>query len=323
MSKHIPSRLESRIARDILELIRSEDLQPGHRLREQSLADRFGVSRTPVRTALHLLARSGALVFVPRRGFALARPAEEVVEAEATLTPSAGEALYERLAADHLSGALAQSFTETELVRRYGVSRTVVLAALARMAEEGLVERGKGRDWRFRPTLDTGASRAQSYAFRLIVEPASILLPTFRAQRAGLNRMRERHERLLRSRRPPRSQELFDLDADFHEMIARFSGNLFCLSAIHNQNQLRRLVEYSGYDDRRRIKAWIGEHLAVIEALSRNAREEAAGLLRRHLVKARRQPVRIGRLRRAQREARAAAAALTPPRRATGGRRPR
>lgn len=324
MSKHVPSRLESQIARDILELIRSQDWPPGHRLREQILADRFGVSRTPVRTALHLLARSGALRFEPRRGFALARPADELVEAGAALTPSANEALYRRLATDHLGGAIGRSFTETELVRRYAVSRTLLLAVLARMAEEGLVERGKGREWRFRPTLDSRAAHAQSYAFRLLLEPAAMLLPTFRAGRPALLRMRQRHDRLLKSPRPRRSQELFDLDADFHEMIARFSGNPFCRSAVHNQNQLRRLVEYSGYGNHRRVKAWIGEHLAVIDALLRNEMDAAAALLRRHLANARRQPVHIPRRRRPQfaEPPREAAASVSPARRAKD-RRPR
>lgn len=322
MSKHVPSRLESQIARDILELIRTQDLQPGYRLREQSLADRFGVSRTPVRVALHLLARSGALASAPRRGFILIRSAEDAIGAAARLTPSTSEALYRRLATEHLAGDLGPTFTETELTRRYGVSRTVLLAVLARLAEDGLVERGKGREWRFRPTLDTRAAHAQSYAFRAMLEPASILLPGFRTNRSVLLRMRQRHERLLRPRGAGRSQQLFELDADFHEMIARFSRNPFCLSAVRNQNQLRRLVEYSGYDNRRRITAWIGEHLAVIDALLLDAREDAASLLRRHLANAARQPVRIPKRRQAI-GGREAAASLTPARRSGGGRRRR
>jgi len=320
MSKQVPSRLEAQIARDILELIASQDLQPGHRLREQAMANRFGVSRTPVRVALHLLARSGVLATAPRRGFMLAGPAEQVVGA-ARLTPSASDALYRRLATDHLAGELGPAFTETGLVRRYGVSRTLLLAVLARLAEDGLVERGKGREWRFRPTLDTRAAHAQSYAFRAMLEPGAILLPSFRAKRSVLQDMRQRHERLLQSRAAVHSQQLFELDADFHEMIARFSHNPFCLSVMRNQNQLRRLVEYSGYDNRRRVKAWLGEHLAVIDALLRGARDEAAALLRGHLANAARQPVHIATARQADRGR--AAAALNPPRRKEDGRRRR
>lgn len=43
-------------------------LRPGERLDEQSLASRFGVSRTPIREALMQLASSGLVELQPRRG---------------------------------------------------------------------------------------------------------------------------------------------------------------------------------------------------------------------------------------------------------------
>ncbi|WP_127090891.1 GntR family transcriptional regulator [Aquabacter cavernae] len=43
-------------------------LRPGQRLDEASLAERFGVSRTPIREALILLAASGLVEIRPRRG---------------------------------------------------------------------------------------------------------------------------------------------------------------------------------------------------------------------------------------------------------------
>ena len=293
MSKEVPSRLEAQVARQILNLIWTENLQPGYRFREQALADRFEVSRTPVRVALHLLARSGALAFVQYRGFTLAKPAEELGDSEAALTPSANEALYMRLAIDRLSGLIGNDFTETELVRRYGVSRTLLLAVLARMAQEGLVERGKGREWRFRPLLDSREAHAQSYAFRLLVEPAAIRLPTFQVNGKELRHARDRHERLLESPRRHRSVELFDVDASFHELLAGLSGNLFCLSVVRSHNQLRRLVEYSGYDNERRVNAWVREHLAIIDALLARNRDKAARLMSAHLRMASRQPVKI------------------------------
>lgn len=46
------------------------ELQPGQRIGEVELAERFGVSRTPVRQALHRLAEEGLLTFTANRGFA-------------------------------------------------------------------------------------------------------------------------------------------------------------------------------------------------------------------------------------------------------------
>jgi len=47
-------------------------LAPGARLDEQSLADRFGVSRSPIRDALRQLAATRLVLYVPHRGFSVA-----------------------------------------------------------------------------------------------------------------------------------------------------------------------------------------------------------------------------------------------------------
>src|SRR5687767_13285702 len=44
-------------------------LPGGTRLTEESLAERYGVSRTPVREALRLLARESLLAYAPRAGY--------------------------------------------------------------------------------------------------------------------------------------------------------------------------------------------------------------------------------------------------------------
>lgn len=55
--------------RDTLEEeIATGQILPGTRLDEVSLAERFGVSRTPVREALHQLASAGLVQIQPRRG---------------------------------------------------------------------------------------------------------------------------------------------------------------------------------------------------------------------------------------------------------------
>ncbi len=61
-----------RLARDVSESILRGDFAPGDRLDEHSLAERYGVSRTPVREALRRLASSGLVEVRPRRGAVVA-----------------------------------------------------------------------------------------------------------------------------------------------------------------------------------------------------------------------------------------------------------
>ncbi len=49
------------------QILRGE-LKPGERLMEISLANRLGVSRTPIREAIRKLEHEGLVVMIPRRG---------------------------------------------------------------------------------------------------------------------------------------------------------------------------------------------------------------------------------------------------------------
>lgn len=64
--------LSQKIANALTEEILKGELQPGDRLDEQSLADRFQVSRSPIRDALRELATTRLIEQRPRRGFVVA-----------------------------------------------------------------------------------------------------------------------------------------------------------------------------------------------------------------------------------------------------------
>ena len=65
----------------IADAILAGEYPPGARLDEQGLADRFGVSRTPVREALRLLGATGLIDLRPRRSAVVARiSSAELVE---------------------------------------------------------------------------------------------------------------------------------------------------------------------------------------------------------------------------------------------------
>ena len=62
-------QMNSRVVVRIREMILHGDLLPGQRVREVELASNLGVSRTPVREALPILAQEGILMQLDTRGF--------------------------------------------------------------------------------------------------------------------------------------------------------------------------------------------------------------------------------------------------------------
>ncbi len=55
------------------EAILKGDLKPGERLMELQLAEKLGVSRTPIREAIRMLQQEGLAVTIPRKGAEVAK----------------------------------------------------------------------------------------------------------------------------------------------------------------------------------------------------------------------------------------------------------
>src|SRR6202162_3656045 len=60
--------LHSELLGALRELINHGDIAPGSRVPEKALCQRFGVSRTPLREALKVLAAEGLVQLLPNRG---------------------------------------------------------------------------------------------------------------------------------------------------------------------------------------------------------------------------------------------------------------
>lgn len=102
-----PNLIDQVYAR-ILDGIVDRSLPPGHRIRQNELAEQLGVSRQPVSHALHLLHRQGLVAESGRRGF-------EVTQ----LDPKRIRQLYEvRGAIDALAARLAGGRARTDAAGR-------------------------------------------------------------------------------------------------------------------------------------------------------------------------------------------------------------
>jgi DNA-binding GntR family transcriptional regulator len=106
--------------------IRNQELKPGDRLREVQLAERLGVSRTPVREALKRLEADGLTRVAPPRGFVVTELTHRrVMELYAMREILAG--VSARFAAEQASPMEIQ--TLQELVAQQGTAKDATAAA--------------------------------------------------------------------------------------------------------------------------------------------------------------------------------------------------
>lgn len=100
MNEYLP--LRDVVFNTLRQAILKGELRPGERLMEIQLAQRLGVSRTPVREAIRKLELEGLVLMVPRKGAEVAeitvKDLEDVLEVRAAL-----EELAAKIACDHIT----------------------------------------------------------------------------------------------------------------------------------------------------------------------------------------------------------------------------
>ena len=281
--------LQTRVARDIVTITRRDRMKKGDRLNETALANRIGTSRTPVNVALRHLADIGLVVHDPNKGYFLRRDAEDTRPVAEELSEKSVEPLYLKISQDRLARRLADEINETDLMKRYGVSRSTLGKVLSRIQQEGWIERQVGHGWRFLPMIDSVEAYEESYLFRTAIEPMAVLSATFCPNPAEFDEL-QRRQRFIADGgyRSMTAIELFEANAEFHETLAKWSGNRFFAQSVRRMDQLRRLVEYSQAQNREPRKQQVLEHLAILDAISQQDVLRAAALLREHLNNARR-----------------------------------
>lgn len=276
------SDLQLRLVRKLLKLIIDGAVRPGDSLREIELSRQFGVSRSPVRAALAQLGELKAADRIEGRGMRVAvndTAAQAILDA---VPQEDEEQVKERIARDWFEGRIAREISESFFRTRYGLGRMTLSRVLSLLSDEGIISRMPGYGWQFEPTLNSLDANDASYDFRLLIEPASILQSGFVFDAAGAAVIRGRHDRILNATSHSLS-ELFRLDEEFHLFIARCSRNTFVVQAIAHQNKLRRLLEYASLIDTGRLHVSCQEHLAILDALDKGRKEQAAEAMRLHL----------------------------------------
>jgi DNA-binding GntR family transcriptional regulator len=277
--------LAAHLAMQLAEDIRSGRIAAGGHLSAQALADRFGVSRSPVAAALRELASGGFLRHHPQRGYFVV-PSGEASAQIAPVPDDPVEAAYLALAEDRLEGRVPEVVSANFLRDRYGLTLGQVQSLVTRVVKEGWLERRAGYGLRFTAMLDSTDALLQTYRFRMAMEPAALLEPGYELDREEARECRRIEEFMLAGGVEGMSiEELYDRGVHFHEMIVAGSRNPFFLDALKRINSVRRLLAYRSSASRGRYYEQAQDHLEILSLLEAGRNEEASWKLRSHLGK--------------------------------------
>lgn len=281
--------LQIRVAREIVAFARRENLKAGAHVAESLLAEQIGTSRTPVNVALRHLVELGMLSHDLNRGYFLNQDAQAFGHVAERFSAEPDDPLYLRIADDRLARRLPDLVSEIDLMRQYEVSRNTLRHALSRIQQEGWVEKAVGHGWSFQPMIDSPEAYEESYVFRSALEPTGLMASGFKADPVELAGLRRQQELIASTGWESMTPiELFEANSQFHETLAKWSGNRFILQAVRRTDQLRRLVEYRQARSRRPRQTQAREHLDILDAIAAQDALRAASLMRTHLEGARR-----------------------------------
>ena len=125
MNEYLP--LRDVVFNTLRQAILRGELQPGERLMEIQLAQRLGVSRTPVREAIRKLELEGLVLMIPRRGAEVAeitrQDLEDVLEVRAAL-----EELAVKDACEHITDEQLQDLKKAANVFKRSLEGTDLVA---------------------------------------------------------------------------------------------------------------------------------------------------------------------------------------------------
>jgi DNA-binding GntR family transcriptional regulator len=172
-------------------------------------------------------------------------------------------------------------FSELEIGKRLGVSRTPVREALFRLRNEGLLAVESKSGWTVRE-IDF-ARLDELYDLRVLLESASV------ARLCALDELPAELEPLKPVWLVPAAERLADarevgrLDEEFHATLVRAAGNAEIARVHWDVTERIRIVRRLDFTRGDRIDATYAEHAKVLRAVMQRKPDQAQLLLRTHI----------------------------------------
>lgn len=201
--------------------------------------------------------------------------------------PSLTEQATGLLRREILTAALApgETLSEAQAAERLGLGKAPVRAALARLADEGLIQAMPRRGWVV--ALVTVRDIHEVFDLRLLLEPEAARRAAGRVDAAALHRLDDVCAAGYRPDDADSALGFLDANRAFHVAVADLSGN------GRLARQIGRLLDEStrmlvlGLKRRDRTGEMAHEHAALIEALALGRADAAAALMHEQVAASR------------------------------------
>lgn len=195
------------------------------------------------------------------------------------------EAVYRDLRAAVLDGefGVRERLAEIRLADRFGVSRTPVREALARLASDALIERGFGGYYVTVPKL---AELKDFYELRITLELRGISRaiedPSCRHDPAVITTELDRWY-AMRERPPAAGPRFVVQDERFHAELSRASGNSALTDALVSVSERIRRVRMYDFLTEDRVRTTVTEHIEIMELVRDGRLDEGYRALHAHV----------------------------------------
>ena len=171
---------------------------------------------------------------------------------------------------------------EQPLADLFGVSRTIVREALARLATSGVVTVSPRRGW-FVATPSREAAR-EAFAAREAIETGMLNSLGGQLGRSGLRRIKQHLAQEAASLEGGDAARRSFLLGDFHVCLAECTGNSMLADILRNLTAHTTLIA-TMYQSSHEAAASCREHAGIVEALERGDVALAVDRMRQHLAK--------------------------------------
>jgi DNA-binding GntR family transcriptional regulator len=192
------------------------------------------------------------------------------------------EAAYEQIKRDvfEFRRLPGDRFTENEIARQLGMSRTPVREALNRLAQEGHLSVVARSGWMVRP-LDF-ALFDQLYDTRIVLELAAVRRLCEQESADALAPLRDIWL-VPAAARLTDERAVAALDEQFHEVLVVATGNLVMAQMHREVTERIRIIRRLDFTDAGRVASTYDEHAQLLRSILRRKGDHACLLLRSHI----------------------------------------